>query len=92
MARISVERTHSLGHEAAREKAQALADRLASEYDVKYQWSGDTIEFKRGGVDGSIAVGASDVRVEVNLGMLLSAMSGPIKREIEKTLDKHLQA
>lgn len=92
MSRITVERTHSLGLATAREKAEALAQRLASEYDVKYRWSGDTLEFKRSGVDGSIAVGGDSVRVELKLGLLLSALGGTIKREIEETLDKHLQA
>ena len=76
----------------AREKAEALAQRLACEYDVKYRWSGDTLEFKRSGADGTIAVGDDSVRVELKLGLLLSALGGTIKREIEQTLDKHLQA
>ena len=53
MSRITVERSHSLGLAVAREKAEALAQRLASEYDVKYRWSGDTLEFKRSGADGT---------------------------------------
>ena len=92
MSRITVERSHSLGLAAAREKAEALAQRLASEYDVKYRWSGDILEFKRSGADGQIAVGADRVRVELKLGLLLSALGSTIKREIEQTLDKHLGA
>ena len=92
MSRITVERSHSLGLAVAREKAERLAERLASEYDVKYRWSGDTLEFKRSGADGTIAVGDDRVRVELKLGLLLSALGGTIKREIEQTLDKHLQA
>ncbi len=92
MSRITVERSHSLGLAAARDKAEALAQRLASEYDVKYRWSGDILEFKRSGADGQIAVAADSVRVELKLGLLLSALGSTIKREIEQTLDKHLKA
>ncbi|MGL4317790.1 MAG: polyhydroxyalkanoic acid system family protein [Pseudomonas sp.] len=92
MTRITVERSHSLGREAAREKAEALAERLAREYAVKYRWVGDTLEFKRSGADGSIEVSEQSVRVNLKLGLLLSALGGTIKREIEETLDKHLQA
>ncbi|WP_447594580.1 polyhydroxyalkanoic acid system family protein [Aquipseudomonas campi] len=92
MARINIERSHSLGREAAREKAEVLAERLASEYDVKYRWAGDTLQFKRSGADGTIEVSDEHVCVKLNLGLLLSALSGTIKREIETTLDKHLQA
>ncbi|MHA6492191.1 polyhydroxyalkanoic acid system family protein [Pseudomonas borbori] len=92
MAKITVERSHSLGREAAREKAEQLAERLAREYSVRYQWNGDTLEFKRSGADGQIEVGEDHVRVQLSLGLLLSAMSGSIKREIEDVLDKSLTA
>jgi putative polyhydroxyalkanoate system protein len=59
---------------------------------VSYQWQGDTLLFKRSGADGSIAVSDDQVRVELKLGLLLSAMSGTIKREIEQVLDKSLSA
>ena len=91
MARIKVERPHSLGLAGARAKAEQLAERLASEYEVRYRWAGDRLEFKRSGVDGVIEVSADSVRVELSLGLLLSAMSGRIKGEIERTLDKSLQ-
>ncbi len=90
MSRIQVERSHALGREAVRGKAEKLVERLAREYDVRYQWRGDTLEFKRSGADGQIEVSDSKVRVEVKLGLLLSALSGSIKREIEKALDEYL--
>lgn len=90
--RITVERTHSLGLAAAREKAEKLADKLAREYDVKCRWNGDVLEFKRSGADGQIAVGETSVRVEVKLGLLLSPLGSTIRREIEQSLDKHLKA
>lgn len=90
MSRIRVERSHSLGREAARAKAEQLAERLASEYEVRYRWQGDTLEFRRSGAEGSIAVGDSTVRVELKLGLLLSPMGGMIQREIERALDKSL--
>lgn len=92
MARITVEREHALGREAARAKAEQLAERLAREFAVTYQWQGDTLLFKRSGVDGSIVVSDDRVRVELKLGLLLSAMSSSIKREIEQVLDKSLVA
>ncbi|MCU1717855.1 polyhydroxyalkanoic acid system family protein [Pseudomonas sp. 5P_3.1_Bac2] len=92
MAKITIERPHSLGRDAARQKAEQLAERLAQQYDVRYRWNGDSLEFKRSGADGSIDVHEDRVRVRLSLGLLLSAMSSSIKREIEDTLDKHLQA
>ena len=92
MARITLKRRHNLGREAARGKAEQLAEKLAREYDLRYRWNGDSLEFKRSGADGHIAVAEDHVQLQLNLGLLLSAMSGKIKREIEEVLDKHLQA
>ncbi len=90
MARISVERAHGLGKAAAREKADQLAQRLAGQYGLEPQWAGDTLNLKRSGVKGAVHVGDETIRVEVELGLLMSAMSGTIKAEIEKALDKAL--
>lgn len=90
MSKILVERQHSLGREGARDQAQRLAERLAEQYDVSYHWKGDTLEFRRTGATGSIAVDETKVRVSLKLGLLLSPLSGTIKREIEEALDKRL--
>ncbi|MBE7376282.1 polyhydroxyalkanoic acid system family protein [Pseudomonas lopnurensis] len=92
MAQIIVERSHSLGREAAREKAEQLAGRLASEYGVRCQWQGDVLAVKRSGADGRIEVHEDSVRVQLNLGLLLSAMGASIQGQIERALDKALQA
>ncbi|MGC5699983.1 polyhydroxyalkanoic acid system family protein [Pseudomonas sp. NFXW11] len=90
MARISVERAHGLGKQAAREKADQLAQKLASQYGLEPQWAGDTLNLKRSGVKGAVHVGESSIRIDVELGLLMSAMGGTIKSEIEKALDKAL--
>ncbi|MDY7219289.1 polyhydroxyalkanoic acid system family protein [Denitrificimonas sp. JX-1] len=90
MSKIVVEREHNLGRDVAREKAQQLADRLVQQYDVTYKWVGDTLEFHRTGASGSIDVEEDKVRVNLKLGLLLSGLSGTIKREIEDALDKRL--
>ena len=90
MARISVERAHSLGLAGAREKAQTLVNKLADQYGLEPRWSGDTVKLKRAGVNGAVEIGEQSIRVNVELGLLMSAMSGTIKAEIEKALDKAL--
>ena len=92
MSRITVERSHRLGRDEARQRAQALADRLASQYDLSCRWNGDCLEFRRTGADGRIEVADDSVRVEIKLGLLLSALGSTIRREIESTLDKSLGA
>ena len=90
MARITVEREHSLGKEGARAKAEALAQKLKDKYGVESSWSGDTLNLKRSGVKGTVQVAEDALRIDVELGLLMSTMSGPLKSEIEKALDKAL--
>jgi len=90
MARISVERSHRLGKAGAREKADQLAQKLAGQYGLEPQWSGDTLNLRRSGVKGAVHVGDETIRIDVELGLLMSAMSGTIKAEIERALDKAL--
>ncbi len=90
MARITVERAHSLGKEGARAKADKLAQTLQEQYGLAPSWSGDTLNLKRSGVKGSVLVAEDSLRIDVELGLLMSAMSGTIKSEIEKALDKAL--
>ncbi|MBB3102891.1 polyhydroxyalkanoic acid system family protein [Azomonas macrocytogenes] len=92
MARIVVERSHNLGLQAARTKADKLAERLAQEFGVDCCWDGDVLAVRRRGADGRIEVGEDNVRVRLNLGILLSPMAGAIQGKIEQSLDKVLQA
>lgn len=90
MTQISVERKHSLGRAAARQKAEVLVQKLAREYDLKASWVGDTVEVKRSGANGTIRIGDDTIRVDLKLGMMLSIMGSSIKSEIERALDKEL--
>ncbi|WPN98710.1 polyhydroxyalkanoic acid system family protein [Pseudomonas sp. MUP55] len=90
MARITVEREHSLGKQGARAKAETLAQKLKDKYGVESSWSGDTLKLKRSGVKGTVLVDDDLLRIDVELGLLMSAMSGTLKSEIEKALDKAL--
>ncbi|MGY2957405.1 putative polyhydroxyalkanoate system protein [Pseudomonas sp. TE6349] len=90
MTQISVERKHTLGRDAARAKAQALVDRLSREYDLKASWDSDRVDVARSGANGSVHIGQDSIRVDLKLGMMMSMMSGTIKGEIERALDKAL--
>ncbi|KTC22943.1 polyhydroxyalkanoic acid system protein [Pseudomonas marginalis ICMP 9505] len=90
MARITVERAHTLGKAGARAKAEKLASKLKERYGLEPSWSGDTLNLKRSGVKGTVLVAEDSLRIEVELGLLMSAMSGTLKSEIEKALDKTL--
>ena len=90
MSTIIVEREHQLGRAGARDKAQALAERLAEKYAVTYQWHGDTLALRRAVAEGTIVVDDSRIYIKLRLGVLFSALRGRIQREMEAALDKRL--
>ncbi|MBC3952991.1 MULTISPECIES: polyhydroxyalkanoic acid system family protein [Pseudomonas] len=92
MAKITVERPHSLGKEKAREKAELLVEKLADKYGIEHEWSGDVVKLEGKGAKGTVDVGEDFVRVNLELNFFLSAMSGQIQAEVERQLDKALVA
>lgn len=90
MARIDIERPHSMGPARARALIDEFAASLQGQYGLKHRWRGDALEFSGSGVDGVIAVGADTVRVTAQLGLLLSPLRGKIEQDIRARLDKYL--
>lgn len=88
MSNIDIRHAHSLPPDQARKAVQDVADKLADRFGMAYDWSGDTLNFNRSGVDGHIAVESNELHVTAKLGFLLSAMKGPIEAEIRRVLDE----
>ena len=88
MPSIDIKRSHSLPLADARAKVQRVADHIASRFDVACDWEGNTLNFRRSGVDGQIKVGARQVHVVAELGFLLSALRGTVEREVNRYLDE----
>jgi putative polyhydroxyalkanoate system protein len=90
MARIDIQRDHTLGLAQARSQVDALAERLRSKLEVQTRWEGDVLHFSRGGVDGHISVEARSVRVQARLGLMMAALKPMLEAEIQRRLDEHL--
>ncbi len=73
-----------------REAAQRLAERLARDYNAKYDWQGDSVVFSYKGLNGVIRMQPGEVDVRIRLGLLLQPFKGQIERGVEEALDKVL--
>jgi putative polyhydroxyalkanoate system protein len=91
MATIDIKRSHSIGKDKARTAAEAVAQRLKDKIDATYRWEGDDLKFERSGAKGRIAVSDTEVRVEVELGMLLRPIKGKIEDKVHQYLDEYLK-
>lgn len=88
MSGIDIRHAHSLPPAEARDAVQQVADKLADRFGAECVWQGDTLYFKRAGIDGHIALLPAGLHLTAKLGFLMSAMQGPIEAEIRRVLDE----
>jgi putative polyhydroxyalkanoate system protein len=90
MADIRMIKYHSLPMAQARALVQQAADDLAEEYDLTSQWAGNTLHFRRSGVQGEMRVTDSEIDLEVTLGFLLKAFKSKFVEHIEHNFERLL--
>ncbi|RUL70470.1 polyhydroxyalkanoic acid system family protein [Dyella choica] len=90
MPNIDIRRPHSLSGTDAHTVIDHVATRMREKFQVETQWKSDgTLGFERPGISGKIAIGADEIHVSAQLGMLLSPLKGMIEQEIRRKLDEH---
>ncbi len=87
---IELVKPHSLTIAKAKELVQKTADGLAAEYDLRYEWQGNTLHFHRSGVDGQMYVTDSVIGLRLTLGFLLKPFRGKFVHHIERNFDRLL--
>ncbi len=90
MADIRMIKYHSLPMAQARALVQQAADDMAEEYDLTSQWAGNTLHFRRSGVQGEMRVTDSEIDLEVTLGFLLKAFKSKFVEHIEHNFERLL--
>ena len=88
MPSIDISRPHSMTIAAAKKSVNRVAKHIAEKFEVDSAWQGDTLVFRRSGVDGQIEVQPKAIRVTVELGFLLMAIRGSVEKEIRRYLDE----
>jgi putative polyhydroxyalkanoate system protein len=91
MASIDIQRTHNKPIKDAKKAVERVAVHIAEKFDVEYEWSGNTLNFSRSGVDGHIAVSTKLVHVSVNLSFMLMMIKSSVEREIHRYLDEEFK-
>ncbi|HVR81032.1 MAG TPA: polyhydroxyalkanoic acid system family protein [Luteimonas sp.] len=88
MSTIDIRHAHSMPHAKARQAVEEVAKKLVARFGVTCHWDADTLHFTRNGVDGHIALEPKQLHVTAQLGLMLSALKGPIESEIRRVLDE----
>lgn len=91
MSTIDVRRSHALPKEEARKRAETLATSMQNRFDLDWRWEGDRIVFEAThgaakGTRGSVEVSDQEVRVQIDLPMLLRVMKGTVESKVNESL------
>jgi len=87
---MKIRRSHNLGREEARIRADRIASDLHQQFSLRSNWQGDALHVKGNGVKGLLRVDESHLELDVRLSFALKLMEGPIRSAIEKTIDEEL--
>lgn len=87
---MRIQRTHHLGIEEARVRANRIAADLERQFSLRSQWQGDALHVRGNGITGSLTVEEERFELVVKLGFALKLMEGPIRSAIEAMIDEEL--
>jgi len=90
MTNICIKRTHELGLEKARGRAEEFARSLREELQIDYEWDGNRLVFQRTGASGILDVGDDFIDLDIELGIALWFLSGTIEKDVNERLDTAL--
>lgn len=89
MSELSIRRTHGLTLKKARAAAEHVAAELSEEFSIDYEWEGDTLNFHRSGITGTMCVEKKSIHIHVTLSFLLRPIKSKIEREIHRFFDEN---
>lgn len=87
---MRIRRSHNLGLEEARKRADRIAEDLREEFSFRSRWVGDALHVEGSGASGELHVDDHVIELVVKLGFALKLMEGPIRSAIERMIDEEL--
>jgi putative polyhydroxyalkanoate system protein len=87
MADISMKKNHSVDKGVLRGRLEELAKDLKAKYGIRYRWDGDKCLLEGAGVkQGTVAISATELTLDVTLGMMARLLKPKIEEEINKKI------
>ena len=89
MSEITIQRSHGLTLKKAKTAAEQIASDLSDEFNIEYKWDGNTLNFHRSGISGTMAVDKKTIAINAKLSFLLRPIKSKIEREIHRFCDEN---
>ena len=87
MPKYQLDIPHTLAPEEAKKRIDAATGKLSSEYGTTCTWKSDNeLSVSRKGLDARVMLEPSRVRIDLNLGFLMTPFADLIKTGITKKL------
>ncbi|MEX1667704.1 polyhydroxyalkanoic acid system family protein [Zhongshania guokunii] len=91
MSTISLRQSHNKDPEELRNLIKQLTVKLEEKYQLSSRWlNSDEVEVQRSGVKGLISLAPAEVRVEIKLGLMMTAFKSTIQSEISRSMAEKL--
>jgi putative polyhydroxyalkanoate system protein len=90
MATIDINRSHALGKEEAKKRANDVLEKMKGSAGIKGAWNGDKFDITAP-AKGTFLVTESNVRVEIDLPLMMRPLKGTIESRINAELDRALK-
>jgi putative polyhydroxyalkanoate system protein len=91
MPKFDVDIPHALPLEVAKARLAGATPKLEKDYGATCTWQGDRqLLVSRKGLDARVNIEEQRIHIELNLGFLLTPLSGAIKNGITKELSNIL--
>lgn len=88
MADISIKQEHQLSLQQAKEAAQKVADKMASDFEMTTQWDDDILSFKRSGVAGTLALREQEAQIDITLDFMFKVFAGTLEEKVARNMKK----
>lgn len=96
MSRIHIARSHQLGLPAARQHAQAWADKATAKFGVQCRYelgtAEDVLHFSGNGMDGHLRVAPDQLELQAQLGFLAAMFQEKIEAKLHAQFDEMVQS
>jgi putative polyhydroxyalkanoate system protein len=93
MPKFTIERSHNLGVEEAKQRLDAMSNKLSAKYGLSSQWKSATeAEVKGTGATGKITCTADKVSVFIDLSFALTPLKSKIEEKVTQELERALSA
>jgi putative polyhydroxyalkanoate system protein len=88
---ISLRQSHNKSPDDMRDLIRQMAAKLEERYQLKSRWlNDDEMEVQRSGIKGRIVLGATEVKVDIKLGLMMGAFKSTIEKEIARSMAEKL--